>query len=184
MAKSSKATRKRKSTPSGNPIPLRESSKFERLHFPTTPLAKPFKSRFMGRKVIDSYYVDLEDFKELIVCARSMRDMLLPWESALNLDHQVYPNLVRVFYSNMKISANRLDQIITYVGGVLIEFDVEDLNNILGTPDADHKIIHLGKPSRLLIFLIIVVLEIFVVTEILRVIFVLFLSVHSYCLYK
>lgn len=40
----------------------------------------------------------------------------------------------------MKISANRLDRIITHVGGVPIEFDVEDLNNILGTPDAGHKI--------------------------------------------
>ena len=69
-----------------------------------------------------------------------MKDMLLPWESALNLDEQVYPNLVRVFYSNIKIFANRLDWIITYVGGVPIEFDVDDLNNILGTLDANHTI--------------------------------------------
>ena len=140
MAKSSRATRKRKSTPSRNPIPLRKSLEFERLHFPTVPLAKRFESRFMGRKIIDSYYVNLEDFKELIVCDRSVRDMLLPWESTLNLDKRVYPNLVRVFYSNMKIFANRLDRIITYVAGVPIEFNVDDLNNILGTLDPNHKI--------------------------------------------
>ena len=40
----------------------------------------------MIRKVIDVYYVDLEDFRELIVCGRSVRDMLLPCESTLDLD--------------------------------------------------------------------------------------------------
>lgn len=40
----------------------------------------------------------------------------------------------------MKISANRLDRIITNVGGVPIEFDVKDSNKILGTQDAGHKI--------------------------------------------
>ena len=40
----------------------------------------------------------------------------------------------------MKISATRLDRIVTHVGGVPIEFDVEDLNNILGILNAGHKI--------------------------------------------
>ena len=31
----------------------------------------------MRRKVIDSYYVDLEDFTELIVCGGSVKDILL-----------------------------------------------------------------------------------------------------------
>ena len=67
----------------------------------------------MGRKVLDSYFVYIEDFKTLIVCGRSVRDMLHPWESAIDFDDQVYPNLVRVFYSNMKISETRLDKIVT-----------------------------------------------------------------------
>ena len=94
----------------------------------------------MGHQVIDSYYVDLEDFRELIVCGKKVRDMLLPWESALDLHERVYTNLVRVFYLNIEISANRLDRIITHVGGVPIEFDVEDLNNILGIPNDNHKV--------------------------------------------
>lgn len=77
-------------------------------------MAKRFESRFMGRKVFDSYYIDLEEFRELIVCGRSVRDMLLPWESTLDFDEQVYHNLVRVFYSNTKIFTNRLDRIITH----------------------------------------------------------------------
>ena len=140
MVESSKAARKRKSALNRNLIPPRETSEFERIHFPTAPLAKRFESCFMDRKVIDSYYMDLEDFKELIVCGRSVRDMLLPWESALDLDERVYPNLVHVFYLNIEISANRLDRIVTYVGGVPIEFDIEDLNHILGTLDNDHTI--------------------------------------------
>ena len=72
----------------------------------------------MGRKVINSYYVDLDDFVELIVYGRSVRDMSLPSELALDIDERIYPNLVRVFYSNMEIFANRLDRIITKIGGV------------------------------------------------------------------
>lgn len=53
--------------------------------------------------------------------------MLEPWEVALSIEERVYPNLVRVFYLNMEISAYMLDGIITNVG-VPIEFDVMDLN--------------------------------------------------------
>ena len=38
-----------------------------------------------------------------------------------------------------RIATERLDKIITHVGGVPIDFDVEDLNNILGIPDGGHK---------------------------------------------
>ena len=94
----------------------------------------------MGQKVLNSYYVDIEDFKELIVCGKSVRNMLQPWESAIDFDDQVYPNLVRVFYLNMKISATRLDRRVTQVGGVPIEFDVETLNNILEIINDGHTI--------------------------------------------
>ena len=67
----------------------------------------------MGRKVLDSYYVDIEDFRELIVCNRSVKNMLQPWELAIDFDDRVYPNLVRVFYLNIKIFATRLDRIVT-----------------------------------------------------------------------
>lgn len=47
----------------------------------------------------------------------------------------VYPILIRVFYSNMEISATRQDRIVTNVGSVPIEFDMGDLNKILGIED-------------------------------------------------
>ena len=84
--------------------------------------------------------MDIEDFKELIVYSRSVRNMLLPWESTIDFYDRVYPNLVRVFYSNMEIYATQLDRIVTHVGGIPIEFDVEDLNNILGIANVGHKI--------------------------------------------
>ncbi|KAH9724959.1 hypothetical protein KPL70_007685 [Citrus sinensis] len=135
MVELTRCARKRKGVPGRNPIPTRETSEFERIHFSTALMTKCFKDCFMGRKVIDSYYVDFEDFKELVVCGRSVRNMLLPSESALDFDDRVYPNLIRVFYSNIAISATRLDRMVTHVGGVLIEFDIEDLNNILGIPN-------------------------------------------------
>ena len=140
MANSSRRTRKRKAASSRTPIPPRETSEFEKIHFPKALLTKHFEDRFMGRKVLDSYYVDIEDFRELIVCGRSVMNMLLPWEYAIDFDERVHPNVVRTFYSNIEISATRLNKIVTHVGGVFIEFDVDELNNILGILNAGHKI--------------------------------------------
>ena len=66
--------------------------------------------------------------------------MLQPWESTIDFDDRVYPNLVRVFYPNMEISATRLDRIVTQVGEVHIEFDNEDLNGFLVISSDGHKI--------------------------------------------
>ena len=66
--------------------------------------------------------------------------MLQHWEPTIDFDDRVYPNLVRVFYSNMEIFATRLDRIITQVGGVHIEFDDEDLNGFLSISSDGHKI--------------------------------------------
>ena len=82
----------------------------------------------------------IEHFTELFVYGRSVRNMLQPWESAIDFDDRVYPNLVRVFYSNMEISATRLDRMVTQVGGVPIKLDIEMLNNILGIMNDGHEI--------------------------------------------
>ncbi|KAH9685791.1 hypothetical protein KPL70_014095 [Citrus sinensis] len=115
-----------------NPIPPREVSEFARIHFPTPSLAKRFEERFDGRKVLDSFFVDIDDFRNLVVCGRSIRDMLQPWEAAIDLDDRVYPNLVRVFYSHMEISDTCPNRIVTQVGRVPIEFDDADLADFLG----------------------------------------------------
>lgn len=120
--------------PPRNPIPPQEVSEFVRIHFPTPSLAKRFEDRFDGRKVLDSFFVDIDDFRNLVVCGRSIRDMLQPWEAAIDLDDRVYPNLVRVFYSNMEISDTRPNRIVTQVGRVPIEFDDADLADFLGIP--------------------------------------------------
>ena len=84
--------------------------------------------------------MDIKDFKELIVCSRSVRNIVCPWESAIDFDDKVYPNLVGVFYSNMELSETRLDKIVSHIGGVPIEFDVELLNNILGISNDGNRI--------------------------------------------
>ena len=50
----------------------------------------------------------------------------------MSIDENVYENLVWVFYSDMDLSTTRQIKIITFVGGVRIEFDEVDLCNILG----------------------------------------------------
>ncbi|KAH9715535.1 Integrase catalytic domain-containing protein [Citrus sinensis] len=87
-----------------------------------------------------SRLVAQDDFSNLVVCGKSVRDMLQPWEFAIDFDDRVYPNLVRVFYSNMEISATRLNRIVTQVGGVPIEFDDADLADFLGISSEGHDI--------------------------------------------
>ena len=79
----------------------------------------------------------------------------------------------------MEISTTRLDRIVAYVGGIPIEFDVENLNNILGIPSAGHRI----YTSRKTLLIVRVYITFFGI-GILLVIFVLFLFGHNYCLYK
>ena len=80
--------------PPRNPIPPREVSEFVRIHFPMPSLAKRFEDSFNGQKVLDSSYVEIDDFSTLVLCDRSIRDMLHPWESTIDFNDRVYPNLV------------------------------------------------------------------------------------------
>ena len=132
MAEPSRRNPRRKSVPPRNPIPQREVSEFARIHFPTPSLAKRFEDRFNGRKVLDSFFVDIDDFSNLVVCGRRIRDMLQPWEAAIDFNDRVYPNLMQVFYSNMEISNTHPNRIVTQVGRVPIEFDDADLADFLG----------------------------------------------------
>ncbi|KAH9649211.1 hypothetical protein KPL70_025897 [Citrus sinensis] len=132
---------RRKSVPPRNPIPPREVSEFASIHFSTPSLAKRFEDRFDGQKVLDSFFVDIDDFRNLVVCGRSIRDMLQPWEPAIDLDDRVYPNLVRVFYSNMEISDTRPNRIVTQVSRVPIEFDDADLADFL----VNHRLLPYGS---------------------------------------
>ncbi|KAH9667979.1 hypothetical protein KPL70_021252 [Citrus sinensis] len=100
-----------KSVPPRNPIPPREVSEFASIHFPTPSLAKRFEDRFDGQK-----------------------------EPAFDFDDRVYPNLVRVFYSNMEISDTCPNRIVTQVSRVPIEFDDADLADFLGISSEGHNI--------------------------------------------
>ncbi|KAH9658168.1 hypothetical protein KPL70_023385 [Citrus sinensis] len=62
----------------------------------------------------------------------TLPQMLRQWDEALGIEKQVYENLVKVFYCNMEISVNRKDRVVTHVGGVRIEFDIFELDRILG----------------------------------------------------
>ncbi|KAH9697591.1 Integrase catalytic domain-containing protein [Citrus sinensis] len=68
------------------------------------------------------------------------------WIDALLIEENVYPDLVKVFYSNMNCSAEKENQVITTVGGVLIEFDDSELNSILGSSDDGLDIFSPRKP--------------------------------------
>lgn len=82
--------------------------------------------------------------------------MLKPWKVALSINEQNYLNLVRSFYLNMEIFADRLDRIITNVRGVRIEFEVEDLNQIIGTEYmGSHRFILLVPCLFILTYLIV-----------------------------
>ncbi|KAH9668295.1 hypothetical protein KPL70_021361 [Citrus sinensis] len=71
------------------------------------------------------------------------------WIDALLIEENVYPDLVKVFYLNMDCSAEKENRVITTVGGVLIEFDDSDLDNILGSSDDGLDIFSLRKPPEI-----------------------------------
>ncbi|KAH9743819.1 hypothetical protein KPL70_003436 [Citrus sinensis] len=71
------------------------------------------------------------------------------WIDALLIEENVYPDLVKVFYSNMDCSVEKENRVITTVGGVLIEFDDSDLDNILGSSDDGLDIFSLRKPPEI-----------------------------------
>ncbi|KAH9763753.1 hypothetical protein KPL70_001275 [Citrus sinensis] len=71
------------------------------------------------------------------------------WIDALLFEENVYPDLVKVFYSNMDCSAEKENLVITTIGGVLIEFDDSDLDNILGSSDDGLDIFSLRKPPEI-----------------------------------
>ena len=76
------------------------------------------------------------------------------------IEENVYPNLVKVFYSNMDTSEEKKTRVITNVGGVLIDFDVSELNSILRTSNYGLKF-HQGNLPKLIIMLMLTPLEIY-----------------------
>ena len=86
----------------------------------------------MEKVVTSSFYIDIEDLSDIIICGRTIPQMLKQWDEALGIEVRVYKNLVRVFYSNIELSVTEKDRVVTHVGSVRIEFDVFKLSSILG----------------------------------------------------
>ena len=86
----------------------------------------------MGKAITPSFYIDIDDFFDITICGRTLPQMLRQWDEALGIEERVYENLVKVFYCNIEILVNRKDRVVTHVGGVRIEFDMFELDRILG----------------------------------------------------
>lgn len=63
----------------------------------------------MPFKVTPSYCINLDGFDDLMIYGNSIRRFLkiIGCENALCIEENVYPNIVKVFYSKMLISATR-----------------------------------------------------------------------------
>ena len=87
----------------------------------------------MTRKVLDTFYILLDWLRSLSISNRNLLQLLeeVGWINALTINENVYPDLVKVFYSNMDTLAKKMNRVITNVGRVLIEFDDTELNSIL-----------------------------------------------------
>ncbi|GAY61300.1 hypothetical protein CUMW_208890 [Citrus unshiu] len=89
----------------------------------------------MTRKVLDTFYILLDWLRSLSIGNGNLLQLLekVGWINALTIYENVYPDLVKIFYSNMDTSAEKENRVITNVGGVLIKFDDTELNSILRT---------------------------------------------------
>ncbi|KAH9685823.1 hypothetical protein KPL70_014116 [Citrus sinensis] len=127
-------------------------STFESIHFQNKQhLIKRFQQNFRTREVLNTFFVLPDVLHTLQISHRTLFQMLgdVGWIDALLIKENVYPDLVKVFYSNMDCSAEKENRVITTVGGVLIKFDDSDLDNILGSSDDGLDIFSLRKPPEI-----------------------------------
>ena len=91
----------------------------------------------MTCEVLSKFYVSLDWLHSLNISHRNLYQLLeeVSWINALMIEENVYPDLVKVFTSNMDISEEKKNRAITKVGGVLIDLVVSELNSILETSD-------------------------------------------------
>ena len=91
----------------------------------------------MTREVLQTFFVLPNWLNNLSISNRTLLQLLedVGWLNAIFFQENVYPDLVKVFYSNMDCFAEKQNRVITKVGGVSIEFDDSELNSILGTSD-------------------------------------------------
>ncbi|KAH9716076.1 hypothetical protein KPL71_021332 [Citrus sinensis] len=89
------------------------------------------------RKVLNTSYVLPDLIHTLNISHRNLFQLLgdVGWIDALMIEEKLYPDLVKVFYSNMDVSEENKTRVITNIGGVMIDFDVSLLNSILGSSD-------------------------------------------------
>ena len=89
----------------------------------------------MTREVLLTFFILSNWIRSLSISNRNLFQLLeeVGWINALVIKENVYPNLVKVFYLNMDIFEEKKNRVITNVGGVLIDFDVSELNSIVGT---------------------------------------------------
>lgn len=75
---------------------------FESTHFPSNI----FFLKFISCIVFSSYYVEIVCMTSLKICNKNLKELLerVGWHNALNIEENVYPNSVKVFYSTMDIS--------------------------------------------------------------------------------
>ena len=109
-------------------------SNFEARHFQNHKhLAKRFHQQFMTREVLQTFFVLPDWLNNLSISNRTLLQLLedVGWLNAIVFEENVYPDLVKVFYSNMDVSAENKTRVITNVRGVMIDFDVSMLNSII-----------------------------------------------------
>ena len=95
-----------KQTSPRNPSSFRPPSQdFDSLHFPNGHYAQRFHNNFMGKTVIPSFYIKIDEFSDITICGSTIAQLLRQWDMALGIKERVYENLVRVFFYNMDLSA-------------------------------------------------------------------------------
>lgn len=97
--------------------------------------------------VITHFYIELDFLRTLMISIRNLVQLLekIGLINAMVIEENVYPNLAKVFYSNMDTSAEKQNRVMSQVGGVAIEFGVGTLNEIIGTPNEGIEIYFVRK---------------------------------------
>ena len=85
---------------------ISNQSNFESIHFQNKKyLIKLFQQSFGTREVLNTFFVLLDVMHTLKISHRNLFQLLgdVGWIDALLIEENVYPDLVKVFYSNIEV---------------------------------------------------------------------------------
>lgn len=105
----------------------------DNLYFNRKSMKVRYETSFCTRRVLKGRFMDFEFFERMGLNFRGKFGSL-GWIEMANLKEVVYPDLVRHFYANLRLSTKNPNNLISFVKGIKIKISGKLLEQIFGLP--------------------------------------------------